>query len=247
MVDAASRIENPQGRLYKAIVSFRKNAKKPKFRAAWGKVYSFRYHAKYEKVLPYYDRYPMVLVLSSNKKNKTFDGLNLHYVNPYFRTLLLRGIMHLHMAGPDRFVVKEFKDSVTRLVKRIMKPCVHRYRIDRVMNYRYIQIPGLIPPHLNSVHDQTFMKASYQRAWMDSTKAIISGAKWKLKMENKRKAAKAAARHTAAQAKRKAAGQKVKARSGNPERKSKTAKSSKAKTGKKYTDKGPKRTRRKRK
>lgn len=245
MLDAASHIEDPQGPLYKAIVKFRKNAKKPKFRVAWGRIYSFMYRAKFEKTLPYYDRYPLVLIMSRNAKAKTFDGLNLHYVNPYFRAMLLKGIRHLHMAAPDRYMVKEFKETVARLIKRIAAPCMHRYRMDRVMNMRYIQIPSLIPPHLGAVRDQTFIKTSIQRVWMDSTKAINRGARWKVKQQNKKKAEALAKRHAQMRQNAAKSSQKPKTGARKPSKMSMSAANSKASTGKRYVDKAKTRKRRK--
>lgn len=240
MLDAASKIENPQGFLYKAIVKFRKNSKKPNFRVTWGRVYSFMYAAKNARTLPYYDRYPLVLVMSRNIKNRTFDGLNLHYVNPFFRTFLLRGIAHIYMNGPDRYQVKEFQEAVSRLAKRIAKPCMHRYRVDRVLNFRYIRVPGLIPEHLNAVKDETYIKSGLQRVWVESTKAIVRGAKWKLQRDAKKKAAAAAKRHMEVHAKAAKSSSKPKTRKGKPIKESASLKASKARTGKKYTDKSPK-------
>ena len=77
------RINNPS----KTLDTYVK--KNIKARAAWGKVYSFRYNAVYARVLPYYDRYPLVLVLSRNSRRRTFTGLNLHYIPPLYKKQLM--------------------------------------------------------------------------------------------------------------------------------------------------------------
>lgn len=246
MLHAASRIDDPDGKLYKFIVKFHKNAKKPQYRAVWGKVYSFMYVAKFAKTLPYYDRYPMVLIIKRDTKKKTFDGFNLHYISPQFRTLLLRGIMHLYMAGADRYLMPEFQTSVAKMIKRIAGPCMHRYRMDHVINLRYIQIPSLLPIHLGSVKDQTFIRAGLQRVWMDSHRAMFRKSAWKLRKEAKRKAKKLAKAHAVAKAKAVKSSVRPKTRHGKPTMKSETARNSKARTGKKYVDKTRK-VRRKRK
>ncbi len=246
MLHAASRIPDPDARLYKAIATFHKRAKKPQYRAVWGRVYSFMYAAKFAKTLPYYDRYPMVLIIRRNVKKKIFDGYNLHYISPQFRTILLRGIMHLYMAGADRYLMAEFETSVAKMVKRIAGPCLHRYRMDHVINLRYISIPSLIPIHLGSVKDQTFIRAGLQKVWMDSQRAIFRRSSWKLRAIAKKKAAKLAKAHAAAKKKAEQSSIRPKPRRDRPTTKSATARNSKARTGKKYVDK-TKKVRRKRK
>jgi len=236
MRQAASRIEHPQGTLYKQIAKFIKDLKKGKrtHRAAWGRVLSFMYTAKFAKVLPYYDRYPMALIIKANVKKGYFDGFNLHYIDPHYRTLFLRGIMHIYLEGPNRFLMKEFQEATSRLIKRIARPCVHRYRFDHVRNMQFLTIPGLLPEHFNGVKDQTFMKAGLQRVWRESMLAIVRGAKWKLRRDTLKKAKAAAKRHMKAHKTAKKSSTPPKPRRGTPVRESATAKNSKASTGKRY-------------
>lgn len=233
---AASRIENPQGVLYKQISTFIKNIKKGKtaHRAPWGRVLSFMYTAKFARKLPYYDRYPMSLIIKANTKKGYFDGFNLHYINPYFRTLFLRGLAHIYTSSNNRYLMREFQEATSRLVKRISRPLVHRYRFDHVKNIKFLTIPGLIPEHLGSVQDQTFMKAGLRKVWIESMIAIVRGAKWKLKRQTKKKAAAAAKRHMEAHKKAAKSSTPPKPRRGKPVRKSVSARNSKASTGKRY-------------
>ena len=232
MMNAASHIEKPSGYLYKKIVAFVKTVKKRKFkyRAAWGKVYSFNYAAKNAKTLPYYDRYPMVLIIRRDGKKGYFDGINLHYVNPYYREILLRGISHLHISGSDRYLVNEFRETVSKFVQRIFRPCYHRYRMDHVRNMRYLPIPGILPVHFGAVKDQTFIKSGLQRVWMDSLKAITRGFRNKQKRDNLKKAKMTAERHARMHAKGERSSAKVKPKHGNASRMSSTAKNSRAAT-----------------
>lgn len=244
MMDAASHIEKPGKYLYRKIVAFVKAVKKRryKFRPAWGKIFSFMYAAKFAKTLPYYDRYPLVLVLRRDMKKGYFDGLNLHYVNPYYRTLLLNGIKHLHVAGSDRYLVKEFQETVSKFVQRIFRPCYHRYRLDRVRNMSFVPVSGVLPAHFGAVKDQTFMKSGLQRVWMESFKAITRGFRFRQRMESRKKAKKAAERHAEVHSRnRKNQGNenvgKRKARQDSPSKRSTAARNSKARTGRKYRGK----------
>lgn len=233
---AASRIDNPQGYLYNQIKKFIGYIKKTKytFRPSWGRVFTFIYAAKFAKTLPYYDRYPMVLVLKRYSKKGYFDGFNLHYISPYYRKIFLRGIAHIHMRGVDRYHMSEFYEATSRLIRRIAKPLIHRYRIDHVRGMRYIRIPGVLPEYFGSVNDQTFMKTGLQRVWMESMRAIFRGAHRKFRAEVRKKARKAAKRHEEAHKKAKRSSTPLKPKHGKAAKKSMSAKNSKASTGKRY-------------
>ena len=50
-------------------------------------MYTFFYDAKYKEKLPYWDRFPVVLILDMYQGG--FSGLNLHYIPPRYRVRLL--------------------------------------------------------------------------------------------------------------------------------------------------------------
>ena len=233
------RQNNPTAELNKAV------KKNYKLRLAPGKIYSFRYNALWAKKLPYYDRYPYIIVLKRNNKNHTFIGLNLHYIEPYFREELIRAIDHLYTQGMDRYFVKDFFGDITKWARRIAKPCLHTYRMDRVMNLRYWNIPTLMGGWANKVADQTFIRSGIRSVWMDSRKKMFRGARWKQRQLNKKKAEKQAKARlkkkmqakSALMKKAKAKAKQVPKSSVKPGQnksrtKSKTSRASKARTGK---------------
>ena len=57
---------------------FRKKAK-----LGPGKIYTFGYDAKYKDILPYWDKFPLIVVLDAYKDG--FLGLNFHYISPVER------------------------------------------------------------------------------------------------------------------------------------------------------------------
>lgn len=190
------RTRRPKKTLLKAV---KKNFK---VRIVPGKIFSFRYNAKWAKILPYYDRYPFILVLKRNARNKTFTGLNLHYINPFYRKELLNAIDHLYTAGMDRYYVKDFFGDIASWARRFARPCLHMYRMDRVMNLHYWNIPTLMGMWVTDVNDQTFIRSGLMRVWMDSRKKMMAGqgrkirrrmallAKSKAKLAKKRATAK---------------------------------------------------------
>ena len=52
-----------------------------------GRMYCFFYDAKHKEKLPYWDRFPVVLILDLQQDG--FTGLNLHYIPPMYRVRLL--------------------------------------------------------------------------------------------------------------------------------------------------------------
>lgn len=227
------RIGDPRKALDKYV---RKNKKA---RAAWGRVYSFKYNAKYAKVLPYYDRYPLVLVLSRNARQRTFTGLNLHYIPPYYRELLMRHIRHLYIEGMDRYFTKDYFEDIGKLAKMVSQPCVHTYRMDKVLDIYYWNLPALTMWWANSVKDQTFIRAGLQRVWMDSRRKMFMDARWKKLQKARKDAARKASRAAEKRKERASAGSAVRRNSirvkkgqNSPRTKSKTTRQSKARTGK---------------
>ena len=229
------RINNPS----KTLDTYVK--KNIKARAAWGKVYSFRYNAVYARVLPYYDRYPLVLVLSRNSRKRTFTGLNLHYIPPLYKKQLMHTIKHLYMEGSDRYYTKDYFEDIGQWATRLSRPCIHTYRLDKVLEMRYWNFPTLALWWAGGVADQTFIKAGVQRVWMDSRRKIFRDARWKYNQKQAAKAARKSAPKKPSSSKQNASGAgrrksapKIRKGQNSPRTKSKTSRQSRARTGKRY-------------
>ena len=93
-----------------------------------GKLYFFLYDPKTKEELPYYDKFPLVLVLE--KYDDGFLGLNLHYLPIKYRILFLRKLM--------QFAILDDEDDIKRMRVtydilnasrrfREFKPCIKRY------------------------------------------------------------------------------------------------------------------------
>lgn len=77
--------------LQNRIKDFSKQTKRQKTsRPGIGHMYLFQYQAKHDGKLPYWDRFPLILGLGPSKKvSGAFLGLNLHYLPPRKRVLVL--------------------------------------------------------------------------------------------------------------------------------------------------------------
>ena len=51
-----------------------------KRRAEYGDLFCYYYNPKYKKTLPYYDMFPMIMLIKAEKE--TFLGINFHYLRP---------------------------------------------------------------------------------------------------------------------------------------------------------------------
>jgi hypothetical protein len=56
-----------------------------------GKMYTFGYDAKHKKTLPYWDKFPLIIVLDIAPQG--FIGLNFHYLAPKEREIFLKKLL----------------------------------------------------------------------------------------------------------------------------------------------------------
>jgi hypothetical protein len=100
-----------------------------------GKMYFFAYDAKYKDVLPIWDKFPLVIPMDTYSDG--FLGLNLHYLDPGSRLVLLD---RLH-----DFINNDKYDDTTRFNLsysllstsrryRIIEPCIKRYLFQHIMS-----------------------------------------------------------------------------------------------------------------
>ena len=97
-----------------------------------GRMYTFFYDPKTKEKLPYYDRFPLVLILDINQDG--FTGLNLHYLPPRYRVRLLSKLYDFIVLDDDvdddsmRTKIRmtyNLLQGVSQL--KFFKPCYKRY------------------------------------------------------------------------------------------------------------------------
>lgn len=122
-----------------------------------GKVYTFDYNALGKRILPYYDRYPLVLVILVNRKKHTFMGLNLHYLTVEQRNTLIKLIMKTNYNSvTDRIITKYISVILRGLPKMMYNKCLKQYRMDRIIGISR-EISPLLLEEINNVNDNTFI------------------------------------------------------------------------------------------
>ena len=135
-----------------------------------GRMYFYFYDPKTKDTLPYYDKFPLVIPIE--RYSDGFLGLNLHYIHPKQRIILLDKLSDT--------LTNDKYDETSRLrlsypyltsASKIFEatPCIKRYLFSHVQS-RFLEIyanewdiAALLPV-------EQFEKASTSKVWSDSRK-----------------------------------------------------------------------------
>jgi hypothetical protein len=106
-----------------------------------GGMFMFSYDPKHKDTLPYYDIFPLVIVIGPAEGG--FLGLNLHYLPPTLRLQFFSNLMDIQgskLSENDKFnlTYKMLKKS-SKL--RYFKPCVKHYLNSQVIS-RFAEVPA---------------------------------------------------------------------------------------------------------
>jgi hypothetical protein len=131
-----------------------------------GDMYLYRYLPKHRKTLPYYDLYPMIIAIDYRKGG--FIGVNLHYIPPKYRVILLNNLKNTvkTVAGRDIFKIKY---PILAAAKK------YAYAMPCIKHYKYSQLKSMvrrIPSEEWSLASilpiEKFKKESKQTVWKES-------------------------------------------------------------------------------
>ena len=148
------------------------DALKPISNPKTGDMIMYFYDPKMKNELPYYDKFPLTILLGPTKGG--FNGLNLHYLSPNVRALFLDRLMDL--------APKKVTDS-TRLARlryntikgankyKEFRPCVKRYLTSQVQSKFMYVFPSEWDIAL-FLPTERFVGASKSSVWADSRRKI---------------------------------------------------------------------------
>ena len=130
-----------------------------------GKMFFYKYDPKFAKKLPYWDMYPLVFPFERAKGG--FYGINLHYLPPRERAVLMDQL--------NRYASNERYDKTTRLelsygsLRRFVRavPCVKRYLGDHVKSST-VRIDADEWEIAIFLPVERFQKESKKTVWADS-------------------------------------------------------------------------------
>jgi hypothetical protein len=135
-----------------------------------GRMYFFFYDPKGKDSLPYYDRFPLVFPIE--RYSDGFLGLNLHYIHPKQRIILLDKLSEF--ANNNRY------DETTKLrlsyqalsaASKIYEktPCIKRY-LFRQIESRFLEIPANEWDIAALLPAESFIGANKNKVWAESRK-----------------------------------------------------------------------------
>tara|TARA_Y100000590_G_C15608466_1_gene972872 strand:- start:734 stop:1327 length:594 start_codon:yes stop_codon:yes gene_type:complete len=130
-------------------------------RASLGDLFCYHYDPKYKATLPYYDMFPMIMLIGV--ESDTFLGLNFHYLAPKLRAILLDRV-NAKIAGG----VPNWK-KISKIP--LVEPAVHRYRFDHISR-KVIQIEKEEEEIAIFLPLERFRKASKSAVWGASKRRI---------------------------------------------------------------------------
>lgn len=132
-----------------------------------GHLYTWKYDAKYKDTLPYWDMAPMGWIL--NDEGETFTALNLHYIPPKARILVLRYIYSV-MSNTTYDENTKARLNWNRLKRIAMFPffsqMIHRYRKDHVRS-QFVKVSVKHWPIAVFLPTQQFKKATANQVYRD--------------------------------------------------------------------------------
>ncbi len=108
------------GRVGKSIMNDEAVKLQASMRDHVGNMYMFFYDPKHKKTLPYYDKFPLILMIGPAEGG--FYGLNLHYLPPVLRAKVL-----------DVVLAEDNKEvAVKSIPKKYISPMIKHYLNDHV-------------------------------------------------------------------------------------------------------------------
>jgi hypothetical protein len=137
-----------------------------------GRLYLFSYDPKTKENLPYYDIFPLVLVLE--KDGNSFLGLNLHYLPLKYRVVFLDKLLDLAQLDTNGDIKRvQVTYDILSASKRFkeFRPCIKRYLLDHVKS----KILAVQPDEWETavfMPFQHFKKAPARKVWEDSVQEI---------------------------------------------------------------------------
>lgn len=136
-----------------------------------GSMFMFFYDPKHKDTLPYYDVFPLVIVIGPAKGG--FLGLNLHYLPPKLRMQFFANLMEIQgskLSEGDKF------NLTYRMLKkssnlRYFKPCIKHY-LDSQVTSRFAEVPAPEWEIAIFLPTAQFRKANNYKVYYDSRQMI---------------------------------------------------------------------------
>ncbi len=148
----------------------RDDALEPTNREIVGSMYMYFYDPKTKETLPYYDRFPLIIMVEQAKGG--FYGLNLHYLRPDIRAEFLDELMKLApKKATDKTRITRMKYDLLKGVQKYkeFKPCFKHYLTGHIKS-KMVRVPMTDWEIAIFLPTEQFTKASKTKVWQESLK-----------------------------------------------------------------------------
>jgi hypothetical protein len=135
-----------------------------------GKMYFYFYDPKTKDTMPYYDRFPLVIPIE--RYNDGFLGLNLHYIHPKHRMILLDKLSDtLSNSTYDEKTKLKINYRYLAAASRIFEanPCIKRYLFTQIES-RFLEITADEWDIAAMLPVESFVGATTSKVYADSRK-----------------------------------------------------------------------------
>lgn len=133
-----------------------------------GQMFFFFYDPKTKKDLPYYDRFPLVVPIEMYEDG--FLGLNLHYLDPGLRVMLLDQLLtYASNKKMDKTTRMRLSYDLIANASRLemAKPCIKRYLYNHIQS-KFIFVEPAEYDMACFLEAEQFVKADKKKVWKDS-------------------------------------------------------------------------------
>jgi len=142
-------------------------------RSVIGSMFMYFYDPKLKEELPYYDRFPLVIVVGPAPGG--FYGLNLHYLSPLLRARMLDGLMEItnnkRYDETTRFRIRY--NILQRMRKlRFYEPCFKHYLTEHVKG-RFAKVFAPEWEIATFLPTAMWKKTNAQRVYRDSRRMVL--------------------------------------------------------------------------
>ncbi len=144
----------------------------PQGQSVVGEMYMYFYDPKLKKTLPYYDRFPLTIMVDSAPGG--FYGINLHYLPYDIRAAFLDKLLDLAPKKPknESRLTKMRYDLLKGSTKfKEFKPCFKHYLAKHVKS-QFVRVPITEWEIAIFLPVEQFRKSSKDTVWAESKKAI---------------------------------------------------------------------------
>jgi hypothetical protein len=140
-------------------------------RSLIGSMQMFFYDPKFKDTLPYYDKFPLVVVIGPAPGG--FYGLNLHYLPPILRAKMLDALMDIADSKKSEDAKFRIRYSTLQSNAKLKwyKPCFKHY-LNKHVESRFAEVSAPEWEIATFLPTAQFRKSNSQKVFSDSRKII---------------------------------------------------------------------------